>query len=177
MTWLTIDGELAVSHARFLGYDAAQADALASLAGFPQAQVGNAPGNFIPNAPAVIASAGATFGERTGWFGGLRWRYLGTTPLTEDNAFRSPATSIVSGRLRYNFDNGWSVRLDALNLLDAKTNQITYAYGSLLKTDSLFSLCFPVQVAPAGVCQNGVMDRIVHPVEPLAFRLTGSKRF
>jgi len=55
----------------------------------------NAPGNFIPNAPAVVASAGITLGEKTGWFGGLRWRYLGTTPLTEDNAFRSPVTSIV----------------------------------------------------------------------------------
>ena len=147
-----IDGDLAVSHARFVGFDANQAALDASLAGFPQAQIGNAPGNFIPNAPAVIASA---LGEKIGWFGGLRWRYLGTTPLTEDNAFRSPVTSIINGRAGYHFDNGWTVQLDGLNLLNAKTNQITYAYGSLIKTDSLFNLCFPVQVAPAAVCQNG----------------------
>jgi outer membrane receptor protein involved in Fe transport len=176
-TWMTIDGDLAVSHARFVGFDVDQAALYASLAGFPQAQFGNAPGNFIPNAPAVIASAGITLGEKTGWFGGLRWRYLGTTPLTEDNAFRSPVTSIVNGRAGYHFDNGWTVQLDGLNLLNAKTDQITYAYGSLIKTDSLFSLCFPVQVAPAAVCQNGVMDRILHPIEPLAFRLTVSKTF
>jgi len=79
-SWLTLDGDLAVSHARFLGYDVAQADVFASLAGFPQAQIGNAPGDYIPNAPAIVASAGITLGEKTGKFGGLRWRYLGTTP-------------------------------------------------------------------------------------------------
>ena len=90
---------------------------------------------------------------------------------------RSPVVSIVNGRAGYRFDNGWAVHLDALNLLNAKTNQITYAYGSLLRTDSLFNLCFPVQVAPAAVCQNGVMDHILHPIEPLALRLTLTATF
>jgi len=72
----------------------------------------------------------------------------------------------------YRFDNGWRIQLDVLNLFDTKTNQITYAYGSLIKSDSLYNLCFPVQIAPAAVCQNGVMDSVLHPVEPLAVRLT-----
>ena len=176
-SWIMIDGDLAISYARFVGFDTAQAISFASLAGYPEAQIGNAPGNYIPNAPAIVASAGLTLGEKTGWFGSLRWRYLGATPLTEDNAFRSPAVSIVNGRAGYRFDNGWGVRLDALNLLNAKTNQITYAYGSLLRTDALFNLCFPVQVAPAAVCQNGVMDHILHPIEPLALRLTLTATF
>jgi hypothetical protein len=67
--------------------------------------------------------------------------------------------------------------LDVLNMLNAKTNQITYAYGSLIKSGNLFSLCFPVQIAPAAVCQNGVMDQILHPIEPLGFRVTASKAF
>jgi outer membrane receptor protein involved in Fe transport len=172
-SWLTFDGDLAVSHARFVGYDTEQAELYASLAGFPQAQIGNAPGNYIPNAPAMVASAGITIGERTGWFETLRWRYLGVSPLTEDNAFRSPPTSIFNGRVGYRFDNGWRIQLDVLNLLNTKANQITYAYGSLIKTDSLYNLCFgPVQTAPAAVCQNGVMDYVLHPVEPLAIRLT-----
>jgi hypothetical protein len=36
-------------------------------------------------------------------------------------------------------------------------------------------MCFPAAgapTAPAAVCQNGVMDRVLHPVEPLAIRLT-----
>jgi len=176
-SWIMIDGDLAISHARFVGFDTARAISFASLAGYPEAQIGNAPGSYIPNAPAIVASAGLTLGEKTGWFGSLRWRYLGATPLTEDNAFRSPAVSIVNGRAGYRFDNGWAARLDALNLLNAKTNQITYAYGSLLRTDSLFNLCFPVQVAPAAVCQNGVMDHILHPIEPLALRLTLTATF
>lgn len=57
-------------------------------------------------------------------------------------------------------------------MLDTKSDQITYAYGSLMKSDSLFAMCFPVQIAPAAVCQTGVMDRVLHPVEPLAVRIT-----
>ena len=170
--WLAIDADLALSHARFLGFDSEQADAYASLAGFPQAQVGNAPGNHIPNAPAIVASAGITLGEKTGWFGALRWRYLGVSPLTEDNAFRSPPMSLVNGRLGYRFDNGWRVQLDLLNLLNSKTNQITYAYGSLIKTDNLYAACLSAAPPPAAVCRNGVMDQVLHPVEPLAVRLT-----
>jgi outer membrane receptor protein involved in Fe transport len=171
-SWIDFDADLAITHARFLGYDSDQAALYASLAGFPQAQFGNAPGNYIPNAPAMVASAGITLGEKTGPFGTLRWRYLASSPLTEDNAFRSPPTSIFNARIGYRDANGWRIQLDVLNLFNTKTNQITYAYGSLLKTDSLFNLCFPVQVAPAAVCQNGVMDYILHPIEPLAVRLT-----
>ncbi len=102
----------------------------------------------------------------------MRWRYLGSSPLTEDNAFRSPPVSIFNGRVGWRWDNGWRIQLDALNLFNAKTNQITYAYGSLIKSDSVYNLCYPVQIAPAGVCQNGVMDAVLHPIEPLAIRLT-----
>ena len=171
-SWLAFDADLALTHARFVGFDDAQAALYASLAGYPQAQIGNAPGNYIPNAPAVVGSAGIRVGEKTGYFGTLRWRYLGASPLTEDNAFRSPATSIVNARVGYRYENGWSIHLDILNLLNTKTNQITYAYGSLIKTDSLYNLCFVAQTAPAAVCQNGVMDYVLHPVEPLAVRVT-----
>jgi outer membrane receptor protein involved in Fe transport len=176
-SWIDFDADVALTHARFTGFDSDQAAVYASLAGFPQAQIGNAPGNYIPNAPAMVASAGITLGEKTGPFGTLRWRYLGTSPLTEDNAFRSPPTSIFNGRVGYRFENGWRIQLDALNLLNTKANQITYAYGSLIKSDSLYNLCFPLQLAPAAVCQNGVMDYVLHPVEPLAIRLTVAGAF
>jgi len=178
--WLTLDGDVALSHARFVGFNQEQADTYASLAGYPEAQIGNAPGNYVPGAPTLIASAGITIGEATGWFGGVRWRYLGERPLTEDNAFRSPATSLFNGRIGYRFENGWRIQLDILNLFDAKADQITYAYGSMLKTDSLFAMCnsAPSGAAPpAAVCSNGVMDRVLHPVEPLAVRLTLAGRF
>jgi outer membrane receptor protein involved in Fe transport len=172
VSWLDLDADLAVTHARFMGFDEAQAQTFASLATSPQAQIGNAPGDFIPNAPAVVASAGITLGKPTGWFATLRWRYLGPSPLTEDGAFRAPPTSIFNGRLGYRFDNGWRIQVDALNLFNTKTNQINYAYGSLLPTDALFKQCFPVQVALAAVCQAGVIDYILHPAEPLAIRVS-----
>ena len=175
--WLELDADLALTHARFVGYDSDQAAVFDSLTGFPQAQIGNAPGNYIPNAPAMVASAGITVGEKTGWFGTLRWRYLASSPLTEDNAFLSQAVSVFNGRVGFRADNGWRIQLDVLNLLNANTNQISYAYGSLIKTDSLYRLCFPAQITPAAVCANGVMDRVVHPIEPLAVRLTVAGSF
>jgi hypothetical protein len=88
---------------------------------------------------------------------------------------------LLNGQIGYRFDNGWRVQLDAFNILDSKSDQITYAYGSLLKTDSLFAACFPsgggTPTAPAAVCQTGIMDRILHPVEPLALRLTVAGAF
>ncbi|MBR0945819.1 MULTISPECIES: TonB-dependent receptor [Bradyrhizobium] len=175
-SWIDIDADLAMTHARFRGTDSEQAEVYASLAGYPEAQIGNAGGNYIPNAPAMVASAGITLGEKTGWFGTLRWRYLASSPLTEDNAFRSSATSIFNGRLGYRIDNGWRIQLDVLNLFNTQANQITYAYGSLLKTDTLYNLCTG-GVAPTAVCQNGVMDYVLHPVEPLTFRLTVAGTF
>lgn len=143
-------------------------------------QIGNAPGNYIPGAPNMIASAGITLGEKTGWFAGLRYRYFGPRPLTEDDALMSPATGLLNGRLGYRFENGWHVQIDGFNLLNSNSDQITYAYGSLIKSDSLFAVCFPASgapLAPAAVCQKGVMDRVLHPVEPLAIRLTIARRF
>ncbi|MGJ4943320.1 TonB-dependent receptor [Bradyrhizobium sp. HKCCYLS1011] len=179
-SWIDIDADLAMTHARFVGYDSGQAATYASLAGFPEAQLGNAPGNYIPNAPAMVASAGITLGEKTGWFGALRWRYLGSTPLTEDNYFRSTATSIFNGRVGFRDANGWRIQLDVLNLLNTKANQIAYGYGSLIPTDQLYKECYvtpPATPVPTQVCQNGVMDRVLHPVEPLTFRITVAGTF
>ncbi|MET4386138.1 outer membrane receptor protein involved in Fe transport [Bradyrhizobium sp. F1.4.3] len=175
-SWIDIDADLAMTHARFRGYDSDQAEVYASLAGYPAAQIGNAPGNYIPNAPPMVASAGVTLGGKTGWFGGLRWRYLASSPLTEDNAFRSSATSVFNGRLGYRTDNGWRIQLDVLNLFNTRANQITYAYGSLLKTDTLYNLCTS-GTAPSAVCQNGLMDYVLHPLELLTFRVTMAGTF
>jgi outer membrane receptor protein involved in Fe transport len=177
VSWAHFDADLALTRARFLGDDSAQAAIYESLAGFPQAQIGNAPGNYVYNAPWMVASAGITLGEAVGWFGDLRWRYISARPLTEDGAFQSPPFSIFNGQLGYRFDNGWRVQLDGLNLLNARTDQAAYAYGSLLKTDTLFAMCNSGAPPPKAVCQNGVMDYVLHPIEPLAVRLTLAATF
>ncbi|CCE02492.1 conserved hypothetical protein [Bradyrhizobium sp. STM 3809] len=182
-SWIDIDADLAMTHARFVGDDTDQAATYAQLVGLgapPEVLRGNAPGNYIPNAPSMIASAGITLGEKTGWFGGLRWRYLGSTPLTEDNYFRSTATSIFNGRIGFRDANGWRIQLDVLNLFNTKANQISYGYGSLLRSDQLYQACYPsmgTSTMPAQVCQTGVMDRVLHPIEPLTLRVTVAGTF
>jgi opacity protein-like surface antigen/outer membrane receptor protein involved in Fe transport len=173
--WMRVDADLALTRARFVGFDTAQDQLYQSLAGFPQAQIGNAPGNYIFEAPWMVGSAGITLGGQTGWFSTLRWRYISSRPLTEDGVFQSPALNVINGRVGYQFANGWRIQLDALNLLNSSSYNASYAYGALLPSDSLFAKCFPTSGAPtvpAAVCQNGFMDYSIHPMDPLAFRLT-----
>jgi hypothetical protein len=102
VSWVDLEADVAVTRARFLGFDFAQAETFNSLAGFPQAQIGNAAGNYVPGAPGIVGTVTLTLGEKTGWYGGLGYRYFGSRPLTEDNAFRSPATGLLSARAGLN---------------------------------------------------------------------------
>ena len=118
-------------------------------------------GDRIPGAPAWIASGAVTFGNETGWFGALKARYFGPRPLIEDDSVRSLSSLIFNARAGYRFDNGLRLQLDVLNLFNAKTNQIEYYYLSRLPGEPIV----------------GVADRHVHPVEPLAVRLTLAGKF
>ena len=80
---------------------------------------------------------------------------------------------LLNGQVGYRFPNGWRIQLDGFNLLNSHSDQITYAYGSLLKSDSLFGMCFPATALPTAP----VTDRVLHPVEPLALRLTLAGQF
>jgi outer membrane receptor protein involved in Fe transport len=141
LPWMRLDLDVAYTRARFSDFDPA--------------------GNFIPGAPAWVASSGVTFGGESGWFGALRGRYFGPRPLIEDDSVRSQASLIFNARAGYKFDNGLRLQLDVLNLFNAKTNQIEYYYLSRLPGEPI----------------GGVADRHVHPAEPLAVRLTLAGRF
>jgi opacity protein-like surface antigen len=174
-SWLHFDGDLAVSHARSRGWDVPQTVAYAQLV-TPQtigyfAFLGNAPGNYIPEAPPILASISVEIGELTGWFGALKFRFKGSYPLTEDGYFRAPATGWLDLRGGYRWDNGLKLQVDVFNALNSKSDQITYAYGSLLPTDPLYAPCVGGS-APAAVCAIGIMDRHFKPMEPLAARVT-----
>ncbi len=141
LPWMSFDFDLAYTRARFTDFDPV--------------------GNFIPGAPAWVASGGVTFGRDTGWFGSLRARYFGPRPLIEDDSVRSMSSFIVNARAGYKFDNGMRLQLDVLNLFNAQTNQIEYYYLSRLPGEPI----------------DGVGDRHVHPAEPLAVRLTLAATF
>jgi outer membrane receptor protein involved in Fe transport len=114
-------------------------------------------GDYIPGSPNVVVSAGVVVGKATGWFGAAKLRYFGPRPLIEDNSVRSSSTTLVNARAGYRFENGMRIQLDAYNLFNVKANQIEYWYESRLDNE------------PSGV---PTFDRHLHPVEPLAVRLT-----
>ena len=61
----------------------------------------------------------------------MQYRYFGARPLTEDGQIKSPALGTVNARLGYRFDNGWKIQLDGFNIFNSRSDEITYAYGSL----------------------------------------------
>jgi hypothetical protein len=141
LPWMRVDLDVAYTRARFSDFDPV--------------------GNFIPGAPAWVATGAVTFGHETGWFGALTTRYFGPRPLIEDNSVRSQSSLIFNARAGYQFDNGMRLQLDVLNLFNANTNQIEYYYLSRLPGETI----------------DGVADRHIHPAEPLAVRLTLAARF
>ncbi len=111
-SWLTLDADLALTHARFT--DAGRE------------------GSRIPNSIATVFTAGATIDTPCGIFGSLRYRYFGPQPLIEDNSARAASSSLVNARLGYRYKN-YELALDVLNLFDQRVNDITYFYSSRLR--------------------------------------------
>jgi outer membrane receptor protein involved in Fe transport len=111
-SWLTLDADLAWSHARFSEPDPS--------------------GDYIPGAVESVASVGVALQHPSGWFGGARYRHFGSAPLIEDGSVRSDPTTVVNLELGYRLNNRFAVSLAAYNLLDSDDNDITYFYESQL---------------------------------------------
>ncbi len=101
--WLHFDGDLALSHARSRGWDVPQSVAWTQLV-MPDTigyftYLGNAPSNYIPEAPPIVASVAVELGKNTGWFGKLKYWFKGAYPLTEDGYFKAPAAGTLNMRV------------------------------------------------------------------------------
>jgi outer membrane receptor protein involved in Fe transport len=134
--WLAFDASAGVTRSRFTDVEPA--------------------GNYVPNAPNAVVSAGITVENYNKWFGALRWRYFGPRPLVEDNSVSSAATSLVNARVGYAFDKRLRLQLDVFNLFNRQDHDIDYYYTSRLP----------------GEAAAGVNDIHFHPVEPRSLRLT-----
>jgi outer membrane receptor protein involved in Fe transport len=110
--WLTFDGDLSLSRARFTDVDPA--------------------GDVIPGAVSTVVQAGVAVDGVKNLFGSLRWRYFGPRALIEDDSVRSKGTSLVNLEAGYRLSRGWRVAVDVFNLLDAKHSDIDYFYTSRL---------------------------------------------
>jgi hypothetical protein len=138
--WLTIDADYAWSHARFTD---------------------NEPdGDYVPEALVATFDGGVAVHDLDGalqaWSAGLRLRYFGPRPLTQDGTIQSRATTLLYADLGYRFNPDWSVGFDIFNLLDARSSDIDYYYASRLPGEPL----------------EGVNDIHTHPSEPREFRVS-----
>ena len=147
---MRLDGDLAATHARFVNGDPGTADT----------ERGH-PGNYIPGAANMIATASATVEGLGPWFGALRSRYFGRRPLIEDNSVTSKPTTLVDLRIGYKLSEQARLWVDILNLFNnTGAHQIDYFYPSQLASET----------AP-------VYDVHFKPVEPLSLRFTLSTTF
>jgi outer membrane receptor protein involved in Fe transport len=138
--WIRIDVDLAWTHARFSDFDPA--------------------GQYLPNAPRAVAALGLEINRPTGWFGAAHVRYLGATPLTQDDAVRSHPSLQLNGEVGYRFSAALSGTISVFNLLDRRDDDIEYYYASRLQSEP----------AP-------VSDLHFHPVEPRSVRASLSYQF
>ena len=118
----------------------------------------------MPNAVESVASLGVTLKHGGAWSTSVQWRYLGSGALVEDNAVRSDPVSTVNLRVSRDMRDITGRRsnlsLDVFNVFNQKVNDIQYYYASRL----------PNEAAP-------VNDKVVHPAEPFAVRVTYRMNF
>jgi outer membrane receptor protein involved in Fe transport len=168
--WLEFYTSIAASHARYTQpYD----DGTGHL------------GEYIPNAPSVIANAAAYLKNLGPWSGGIEYRYLGGYPVSSGPCVNSAAVNdfpgatscanaptapgLIKGKgygelnidAKYAFGTGWRFSLGLYNALDTHANAAEFWYVDRLPGE------------PAG----GVAGLHIHPLEPRTVRFTLSKTF
>ena len=151
--WLSAELNTAFTRARF-DHNAAPDD-LGCAAAAPTndcAQAIGIVGRYIPNSPTNVTDFRLTAQRDLGWFGALRARHFGESPLVEDNGAKSPAYTTVDAQWGFRAAN-WLADIDVFNIANVKWNDIEYYYVSRLKNDA----------APAA-------DYVVHPGVPRTVR-------
>ena len=92
---------------------------------------------------------------------GVRVRYFGPRPLTQNDSVSSKATTLVYADLGYAFTDHWVASVNVFNLLNVYASDIDYYYVSRLRGE------------PAA----GVADIHTHPAEPRELRATVTYRW
>jgi hypothetical protein len=117
-------------------------------------------GRYVPNSPTNVVDAGLTAQRESGWFGALRSRHFGESPLVEDNSAKSPAYTTVDAQVGFRRGKQWTAALDIFNIANVKWNDIEYYYVSRLKNET-----------------SPVADYVVHPGVPRTLRARFQYKF
>jgi hypothetical protein len=143
--WLTIDADYAWSHARFTDHETA--------------------GEFVPEALATTFDGGIAGHDLPApinrWAGGVRLRYFGPRPLTQNDSVRSRATTLLYADVAYRLSARWVAGLTIFNVLNTDASDIDYYYVSRLRGEPM----------------SGVADIQTHPAEPREIRLSITARW
>ena len=158
---LAFDLDIADSRAQFTQIDPDDAafinPTLANGLSYPQQLAG---GKLVPEAVKMVISSGVTVRDYKGFSGSLRLRYFGPRELTSDGINRSASTLLMNAGLGYQFNRNWGISAEALNLLNRKADDITYAYIS--------------RISPTA---NPEFTNVFHPTEPFQARFVLHYRF
>jgi hypothetical protein len=154
-SWLTLSADVSYTYARYLD---------------PQASADGSSGFYIANSIPVVVSAAARVEAPSGVFGSLRLRYFSSQPILEDDAIQQPASIILNALVGYR-SGKYEFGAEVLNVLDARADDIAYAYPSRIP-DGLLAARGLAPEPAAGV--NGI---VVHPVEPVQVRASVTAHF
>ena len=99
-----------------------------------------------------------------------RLRYFSSQPILEDDAEQQPASTILNALVGYRFKQ-YELAAEVLNVLDAKADDIAYAYPSRIPDALLAARGLPPEPA------TGVNGIVIHPVEPLQARVSLTAHF
>jgi hypothetical protein len=135
-SWLSAEFNAAFTRARFDAnadpVDLGCGDAAPS---HPCATLIDIVGRYVPNSPTNVIDAGLTANHPSGWFGALRARHVGESPLVQDNSARSPQYTTVDGQIGFQKTKSWLIALDVFNIANVKWNDIEYYYILRLKNE------------------------------------------
>jgi hypothetical protein len=150
--WLTYDIDFSGSSARF-------------LANF------NGQGTSVPEFVNAVVSAGATI-DRPSYAASLRLRYFGPRVLDQEgDAFSTPSL-LLNLQYTLKLHGGNAIRVDVLNFLEARTDDVEYYYGSWLPQDARNSALAGSPAINPALGGGDVTDYHLHPTQQRTMRLS-----
>ena len=154
-SWLTLSADASYTFARYLR---------------PQGAADGGSGFYIANSIPLVVSAATRVETPAGVFASVRLRYFSSQPVLEDDAIEQPASTILNALLGFRFKR-YELAAEVLNVLDAKADDIAYAYPSRIPDALLAARGRPPEPAA------GVNSIVIHPVEPLQVRASLTAHF